>query len=46
MGAILAEITDLLPDGTWLSNLNYDGREIEMQGYSSNASNLIPAFDT
>jgi len=46
MGVILADITDLLPDGTWLSNLSYDGRQIEMQGYSSNASSLIPAFDT
>jgi general secretion pathway protein L len=46
MAVILAEITNLLPDGTWLSNLNYDGHEIEMQGYSSNASNLIPAFET
>lgn len=46
MGAILAEITSRLPDGTWLTSLNYDGHVLEMQGYSTNASSLVPIFDT
>ncbi len=44
-GAILAEITNKLPDGTWLYALNDDGRTMELQGYSANASNLVATLD-
>jgi Tfp pilus assembly protein PilN len=45
MGAILAEITNRLPDGTWLTGLSYDGHALQLQGYSADASNLVPVFD-
>lgn len=46
VGVILAEITRLLPDRSWLYNLDYDGREIQIQGYSSDASSLVAMFDS
>jgi Tfp pilus assembly protein PilN len=45
MGAILAEITNRLPDSTWLTGLTYDGHALQLQGFSANASNLVPVFD-
>lgn len=40
MGVIFAEITRLLPDGTWLSSFTYDGKQLEIQGYSTQAAQL------
>jgi len=46
VGEILAEVTQLLPDGTWLYSLDFDGHQVQLQGYSSDASSLVARFDT
>lgn len=42
---ILTEITDLLPDGTWLFQLELNGTEVRIRGYSPASSALIALFD-
>jgi hypothetical protein len=42
---VLAETTRLLPQGTWLSELQVHGREVEITGYSKAAASLIPLID-
>ncbi len=43
--AVLEELTRLLPDTTWIWNLKYNGKEIELSGYADSASDLIPLLD-
>lgn len=43
--AALADITRLLPDGTWLTDIQMHGRKMRIQGYSPNASDLIALID-
>jgi len=45
LGVVLAAVTQALPDGTWLYALDYDGRQIQMQGYSNHAAALVAIFD-
>jgi general secretion pathway protein L len=42
---LLSDITRLLPDGTWLSQLEIHGTSIRMRGYSPAASQLLAVFD-
>jgi|GEM_PF-1158575 len=39
--AILNEITRVLPDGTWLEHLTFDGNELQVRGISARAASLI-----
>jgi general secretion pathway protein L len=43
--AMLAEVTRLLPERTWLTGFSYSEGEVRLQGYSSKASALIAIFD-
>jgi general secretion pathway protein L len=45
LGAILAKVTQLLPDGTWLYSMDFDGHQLQLQGYSTDASSLVARFD-
>jgi general secretion pathway protein L len=42
---VLEELTRLLPDTTWIWNLKYNGKEIELSGFADSASDLIPLLD-
>lgn len=50
MTAVLADLTRLLPDDTWLFELHVRGREVRARGYAPAASNILelvergPAF--
>lgn len=41
----LAELSRLLPDGTWLSELHLEDGKFRIDGYSRNASDLIGIID-
>jgi general secretion pathway protein L len=43
--AVLNELTHLVPDDTWISNLRIGTEEIELQGFSAGAAALIPILD-
>jgi len=38
---LLRELTDRLPDGTWVENLEYQGNEVQIRGESTQAAALI-----
>ncbi len=38
---LLRELTDRLPDGTWVENLEFQGSEVQIRGESSQAAALI-----
>jgi general secretion pathway protein L len=42
---ILQELTQLLPTTAWIWNLKYNGKEIEISGFSDSAANLIPLLN-
>lgn len=42
---ILKELTRLLPDGVWIWNLKYNGKEVDLTGYADSASDLISLLD-
>jgi len=42
---VLEELTRLLPETTWIWNLKYNGKEIELSGFADSASDLIPLLD-
>lgn len=42
---ILAEVTRLLPDGTWLTEFELDGGKVHIQGYSKSASDVVADID-
>ncbi|MBL6936614.1 MAG: PilN domain-containing protein [Alphaproteobacteria bacterium] len=42
---ILAEVTRLLPDGTWLTDFSVADGEVRLRGNSNKASSLIGVFD-
>jgi Tfp pilus assembly protein PilN len=44
-GEVLEELTRLLPNTTWIWNLKYNGKEIELSGFADSASDLIPLLD-
>jgi general secretion pathway protein L len=44
-GATIAELSRILPDDTWLTNLQLTGAKARMQGYSHAASSLIARID-
>jgi len=41
----LAELTQILPDGTWITELTLDGSKVRIEGSSSSASDLIGLID-
>jgi len=43
--AVVAAVTDALPDGTWLSDMRLEGTKVHAQGYSHAASDLIGLID-
>lgn len=43
--ATIADLTNLVPNGTWLTSLSIDGDKIRMQGNSRDASALIGIID-
>jgi Tfp pilus assembly protein PilN len=42
---ILKDLTQLIPDNTWLSNLRLSKQQLDMSGMSQSASDLIPRLD-
>ncbi len=42
---VLQELTRLLPETTWIWNLKYNGKEIELSGFADSASDLLPLLD-
>lgn len=42
---VLAEVTRVLPDRTWLVQFELRGKEVRIEGYSNAASALIARFD-
>ena len=43
--AILAEVTRELPDGTWLTEFQYDGGKVHIQGFAKSASDVVGEID-
>jgi general secretion pathway protein L len=43
---VLADLTHMLPDGTWLNEITIDGRKVHIQGNSPAASELIGRLDS
>jgi len=41
---MLKELTDRLPNGTWLLSLRVEGRKVELEGLSPSASEIFPAL--
>jgi len=41
---MLKELTDRLPNGTWLLSLRVEDRKVEIEGISSSASEIFPAL--
>jgi Tfp pilus assembly protein PilN len=41
---ILRELTDRLPNGTWLLALRMEGRKVDIEGLSPSASEIFPAL--
>jgi general secretion pathway protein L len=44
--AVLAAVTRLLPDGSWLNEFEMNGNEIRIHGFSDSAASLIARFDS
>jgi general secretion pathway protein L len=42
---LIAEATQVLPDGSWLTELEYQGGEVRLQGLSNSPASLIALFD-
>ena len=42
---ILAEVTRLLPDGTYLTEFNLDGDQLDLTGFATSAAPLLEAFE-
>lgn len=45
MTDLLREVTDLLPDGTWVQTLNYRDGEVDIRGESTQATALISLLE-
>ena len=43
--SVLAELSRVLPDNTWITQLSVDGTKLRMDGYSKAAAELIGALD-
>ena len=41
---ILKELTDRFPNGTWISSLRVEGRNVDIDGFSPSANDLFPAL--
>jgi hypothetical protein len=41
---ILKELTDRIPNGTWLISLRVEGRKVDIEGLSPSASEIFPAL--
>lgn len=45
MSDLLRELTDLLPDETWVQTLNYNDGKVDMRGQSERATDLIALLE-
>lgn len=45
MSDLLRELTDLLPDETWIQTLNYNDGKVDMRGQSERATDLIALLE-
>lgn len=45
MSDLLRELTDLLPDETWIQTLNYNDGKVDMRGQSAQATDLIALLE-
>ena len=43
---IIRELTDVLPDNTWLNRLDIDGTQFQIQGQSETAALLIQLIES
>lgn len=43
---LLKELTDVIPANTWFTDLRYKENKVEIAGYSSSASSLIPILES
>jgi len=41
---IMKELTDRIPNGTWLLSLRLEGRKVDIEGQSTSASEIFPAL--
>ena len=42
---MLQQLTKLLPDGTWLQELNISEDTVDINGYSNHAADLVPPLE-
>lgn len=42
---LIADISRMLPDNTWITELTLSGSRVKLEGYSRSASDLIAVFD-
>lgn len=42
---VLADLTQRLPDDTWLTELRLTDRQLSLTGYAANAASLVPLID-
>jgi general secretion pathway protein L len=42
---MLQQLTKLLPDGTWLQDLNISEDAVDINGYSIHAADLVPPLE-
>lgn len=45
LSAVLEELAASLPDGTWLTSVEFSGTDISISGLSADAAALVPALD-
>ena len=41
---ILKEVTDRVPNGSWIQSLRLEGHKVDLEGHSSSASEIFPAL--
>jgi general secretion pathway protein L len=42
--SVLADLSRVLPDNTWITDLTLNGKKLQISGYSASAADLINAF--
>lgn len=45
LAGLIADISKVLPDNTWITELILSGNRVKLEGYSHSASDLIAVFD-
>jgi general secretion pathway protein L len=44
--SVIENLTRLLPDSAWLTDLRIDGDTVDISGFSKSAASLIPILET